>query len=200
MRLLIWPLVLTLFLLVGIIAVISPFTERHQVKRTLPIHKTLYLERGIYDEEMFHIIAAAIEWNEVTDGQVIFDVKRLPQRNIDMSNSIIFIDVNPDYPEIILLDAINNNTTLGYFDSGNGFPFILLVDERISDGIYNAVIMHELGHALGLEHIKGSEGIGTLMYPITDVSANHITKTDLYYFCKLYNCDSSKFHVISQIQ
>ena len=198
-RLLLWPIVLTLLLLGGIVWVAAPAPHQHKTY-ALPVHKTLYLERSIYNEEMFHIVEAAIEWNEATNGQVIFDIKRLPQSDIDPTNAVIILNVTPDYPKIIACDRFNYYATVGYTDIDPSLDSILLVDERITNKEYSAIVMHELGHELGLEHIRGIEGINTLMCPNITLGASHITNIDLHYFCKLYHCDESKFHGISEIQ
>jgi predicted Zn-dependent protease len=113
------------------------------------------------------------------------------------ADAIVIFNVTPDFPDIIILDSIKNYSTLGYYNS-RGLDYIALVDARISEANYNAVVMHELGHALGLEHPDLDDhpeiGIGTLMYSMIDAGSNHITKDDLKQFCKLYHCDSSKFH------
>jgi hypothetical protein len=192
----IFTLAFTIGLLFVFAEVATPIVQRTHAEHKLPIHKTLYLERGIYDDQMFHILAAAMEWNQATNGQVVFDIKRLPAK-INPIDAIIVFNVTPDYPDIILLDSVKNYSTLGYYNN-RGLDYIALVDERITNSNYNAVVMHELGHALGLDHPDTDDhpeiGIGTLMYSVVDAGSNHITNDDLKQLCKLYNCDSSKFH------
>lgn len=186
--------------------VLPPPPAREEVTHTLPIHKTLYIERNVYNDELFHIIDAAIEWNQATDGQVVFDIKRMPRMHISPSDSVIFFNVTPDYPDIIILDNSRkrNLSTLGYFNGDRVLPYIALVDERISDDDYTGVVLHELGHFLGLEHPDSDEhpeiGIGTLMYSNVDAGSLHITQGDLKQFCELYHCDASKFHGVSEVQ
>lgn len=204
MRLFIYPLILLILIMVGFAELAAPIAARRQIPHTLPVHKTLYLERGVSDEEMLHILQAAMEWHEVTDGQVTFDIKKLPSRDILPSEAIIIYNVSPDYPDIILLDAVKHHSTLGYFNNDRGLEYIALVDERITDSDFNAVVMHELGHSLGLDHPDSEDhperGIGSLMYSTIDAGSNHITSLDLKQFCQLYHCDSSKFHGVSEVQ
>lgn len=194
MRLFLWPLVLILALVLGFGAVIAPLVEQRKPHYRLPVHKTIYLEGSVYDEQLYHILRATMEWNEATNGQVSFDIQRLPQRNLDPTQSIVIMNVSPGHPQIILLDMIDEWNTLGYTGHTGPLTYILLVDQRIDDASEESVIMHELGHALGMQHIEGIAGIGTLMYPTTDFEARHITDTDLWHFCQLYHCDSRQFH------
>lgn len=201
MRLFFYPVILTIALLVVFAEIATPFIQRHpRMTHTLPVHKILYLERGMPDEEALHILAAAMEWHEVTNGEVTFDIKRLPQKDIMPSDAIIIFNVTPDFPEVLLLDGVNDYSTLGFFNDDAGVDYISLVDERISEDYYTPVIMHELGHALGLEHPNSKKhpeiGIGSLMYSTINEGSNHITDLDLEQFCKLYHCDASKYHGI----
>lgn len=184
---------ITIMLLIGFVAVAGPYLHTpKQYPET--VHKTLYLDRYMGEWETEEVIAAALEWHEASGGLVTFDVKMLPDSNINPTDAIIIIDVTPDYPEIILIDHINGNSTLGYFNSDSGMGFIALVNARISADDYRGVVLHELGHALGLEHNKDMDGIGTLMYPTIDYGATYITPTDVANFCKLYHCDPKKLH------
>jgi len=201
MRLFFWSIILSILLILGFAELAAPIAAQHRrTPHTLPVHKTLYLERGIDDEEMIHILQATLEWSEATNGQVIFDVKRLPQQNLMPLDAIVIYNVTPDYPDIILLDAVKKFSTLGYFNNDRGLDYIALVETRISDRDFTPVIMHELGHSLGLEHPDTEDhpeiGIGSLMHSTIDEGSNHITDLDLKQFCTLYHCDASKFHGI----
>jgi hypothetical protein len=182
MRLFIYPIFLTALLLMVFASITTPFLQRHKVSYNLPVHKTLYLGHDIYDNEMYHVIAAAIEWNEATNGEVVFDIKMLPQQGIKLSEAIIILNETADSPDVIMLDNKNGFGTLGLFDDAHGLDYIALVDERIVEKDYDSIIMHEMGHSLGMDHIKDIEGVGTLMYPSIDLGSEHITNTDLYYF------------------
>jgi hypothetical protein len=206
MRLFLYPLILTILILIGFAEVATPIVQPRTsyMRHELPVHKTLYLERGIYEDQMYYITLAAMEWYDVTNGQVVFDIRRLPQTNINPSEAIVVLNVTPDYPEMLILDSMNHRTTLGLYNANNGLPSIELVDERITVDDYTAVVMHEMGHALGLEHPDDEahplRGVGSLMFSSIMLGNEHITDLDLKRFCQLYHCDASKFHGVPQIQ
>lgn len=157
------------------------------------VHTTLYLGHDFSPEEQEIILEAALEWSQATNHIVEYDVVVLPTKNtIDVTKSVVFVKESPDHPEIMLMDFASKTKTLGLFNGRSQVPYIALVTERLDDENYKEVVLHELGHSLGLEHIKGTDGIGTLMYPYTDLGADFITETDLKKFCELYHCDASK--------
>lgn len=208
MRLFIWSIALSLILLLSFTEVVSIVLPPppHEETRKLPIHKTLYIDRNVYDDEMLHIIAAAIEWNEATNGLVTLDVKRMPRPDISATDSVVFFNVSPDFPDIIILDNSRKRSlsTLAYYNGGRILPYIAVVDARIPDKDFTGVMLHELGHYLGLEHPDDEDhpeiGVGSLMHSTIDEGSNHITSEDMRRFCKLYNCDWKKFHGVPEVQ
>jgi hypothetical protein len=164
----------------------STLVHRHQDH--LPIHKTLYIGRNVFDDQINAISSAAIKWNQATKGQISFDIKMMPAR-INISNGIIINNVSPDFLDAILLDQTNENSTLAFMNDHGRIPVIGLVDERINESLIVPVVMHELGHAIGLEHA----GSGTIMYPSISQESNDITKTDLEQLCDIYHCDIKQF-------
>ena len=155
------------------------------------VHKTLYLDNTFDDDEIDFIIAATLEWNVATEGRVIYDVAMLPTTNRAkvLADGIIVIKVTPDFPKVILYDLTNQNNTLGYWEENEGpIPYIGIISSRISNARYKSVVMHEIGHSLGLKHNEGESGIGTLMYPTIDEGSNTITPADIKKFCELHRC------------
>jgi hypothetical protein len=159
---------------------------------SLPAEQTLYLDTSLSDDEAITVIGAALEWQTATRGLVHYNIVKLPitKDTID-ENVIIVFSVSPYFPEILSLDKESSKTHLGYYDSHGDTPYIVLVSERLTPDNYKSVILHELGHALGLKHNNGDEGMGTLMYPDIELGSKSITNTDLDNFCKLYGCNST---------
>lgn len=154
------------------------------------VHKIIYLDRNFDDIEQEHIIMAALQWSEATNHIVEYDVVQLPSREkIDVTRALFFVKVSADYPDVVIMDNIKKTTTLGYFQDRGPLPYISLIQDRLNEDNYEAVVLHELGHSLGLEHLEGPEGWNTLMYPYVDLGSDHITEKDLVQFCKLYKCD-----------
>lgn len=185
---------IAIMMLIGLDIVSLPILQHH-ISRDLPVHKTLYVDRNLSNNDFDVIVSAANEWQSATHGLVKYDVVRMPAKNIDAKNSIIIVGVSEDFPEIIAFDSQDmDRTHLAYFDSGSSLPYIALVVSRISENEYKSVLMHELGHSLGLKHNTGDNGIGTLMYPDIDLGSDKITDIDLANFCKRYGCDASQLH------
>ena len=154
----------------------------------LPVKTTLYLDREFTDWEVDAITEAADDWSIATNNKVQFNIVKLPAQ-IETSNAIVVLKVTEDFPKVVLIDKVNQGSTLGLYDSNEFVPYIYLVTDRLNETIYKPVIEHELGHSLGLDHITGENGIGTLMYPSIEEGSYDITDTDLIYFCKIYECD-----------
>jgi hypothetical protein len=158
------------------------------------VHKTLYLDRTFNQEEVELIVEATYEWNAATEGRVSYDVVVLPaHRKIDVTQAIVVIKVTPDFPKIMLLDFANKNITLGYWEDGEGpIPYIAMVAGRSHDRSFKSVMLHEIGHSLGLKHNEGETGIGTLMYPTIDEGSDTITPFDVSKYCELRHCTKSQ--------
>lgn len=183
---------LTTALLLLVVSTYSANNMHHDPVYPTTLHKVIYVDPKFDEKEYVFITWAASEWTERTNHIITFEVVKLPQKILDFNKGIIIIKVDEYDPDILELDSFNHNATLGLCSTEGSIPNIKLVGSRIKDKYYKAVVAHELGHSLGLEHNKGLEGVDTLMYPAVDFGADHITKTDLENLCKLYHCDAKK--------
>lgn len=193
MRQMFWSFVLTIVMTFCFWIMAVPVAY-HPKSYPAHYHKTLYLDRNMSQYELEQIVAATIEWHEATGGIVTFDVKRLPQPDIIPANAILMLHVTPDFPDIIILDNLNQNSTLGLYTHESSIYYIALVADRLTEDDYKSVVLHELGHAVGLEHNEGENGVGTLMYPSIEKGADRITYTDIKKFCKLYRCNPAELY------
>jgi hypothetical protein len=159
------------------------------------IHKTIYIDRSFNEEERGAIVNAAAYWMIDTNHIAEFNIVEFPS-NVDpmlnKNNTLIITKISSDYPTVIGMDRENKQYTLAYYSDGGILPAIYLIEDRMPDKQFQAIVMHEIGHALGLEHLNGDDNIGTLMYPTSDFMADHITKKDLVEFCQIYSCSADQ--------
>lgn len=189
-----WVFVLSVIVLAGVWSVAITVWPGPKVYPA-HVHKTLYVDRYLDDDTFEAISYAAIRWSVGTNHIIDYDVVRMPitdhKEIADPEASIVIVGVSPEYPDVIQSDTENGESTLGiYKERCTALPVIELVLDRILDpDTLEMVLMHEMGHSVGLKHNEGMDGVGTLMYPDVMLGADFITVTDRENFCKLYNCD-----------
>lgn len=162
------------------------------VKFQTHFHKILYIDPNFSEEEYVYISMAANEWEEKTQHIASFTIVRLPQKQIDFKNGILILKVNEYDPVILFLDKYKKVDHEGFYDDDSLVKNIRLVSVRLSKKNYKQTVLHELGHALGLAHNRGIDGIGTLMFPALNYGSPTITQDDLINFCKIYHCNADK--------
>lgn len=161
------------------------------------VHKNLYLDRNLNEFYEIQIDEAVGRWTVATNHIAEFDVIRLPVKNMDTvrndPDAIVVTVESEDHPDIILLDKENKNSTVAFCNVRAPIPILAWVDGRLDDANFEKVMLHELGHAMSLEHSpEDATGIDQIMYHTTDLMANGITDADLKQFCTIYHCDASK--------
>jgi predicted Zn-dependent protease len=159
--------------------------------------KTVYIDKAFnYKEEGF-IIDAIKEWECATNYRLKYTVvfKYDNVKSIDPTTSLLIRKVNHNDPLIIESDnyreqhekQTTKRHTVGLFHSDKNItPEILLVDDRLTNYSYKIVAMHEIGHALGLDH---NPSTNTIMYRHSDMSQSYITSEDIKDFCEHYTCE-----------
>lgn len=167
-----------------------------KINESKHIHRTLYVDSRFSEEEDLAIINVAKRWTAATNHIAEIDVAFMPTeiKDENTSLSIMVLNESPSFPPVVMLDRGNHNSTCGIYNGSEmEYPIIAIVDERINDiNLFEQVVMHEVGHSLGLAHLTGDDNFFTLMYPITDLMAPGLTLKDLAAFCKIYHCDPSK--------
>jgi predicted Zn-dependent protease len=150
-------------------------------------HSILYIDYKFSNQEKEYITNAAFDWERATNRIVTFDIIYLPTiRTIDLDKGLLILKVDSLDPEIIILDiAAKKSQMLGICQEYKSIPYIKLVSTRLDSSNYQAVVTHELGHLIGLNH---TNELYTLMYPTVDFGSPTITESDMNRFCKIYSC------------
>lgn len=155
------------------------------------VHKKVYVSSDFDQHELSLIKQAAEEWKVETHGLATFEVNygfdsEVYESIIGKSDSMVVTKSGVNEPLVIALDIIVRRNILGYFITYFKVQTILLVPDRmIDDDYYRAVIIHEMGHSIGLSHLNKEE---TIMHDSMD-ETYHLTKTDIRWFCRAYYCD-----------
>jgi hypothetical protein len=181
-----------LFYIYGIAIEVYPT----KIDESKHIHRTLYVDTRFSDEEASAIELVAKRWTEATNHIADIDVVLMPA-DVKVENrwsSIMVLNESPSFPPVVVLDRDNHNSTCGVYNGSEmEYPVIAIITQRIDNvNLFQQVVMHEVGHALGLKHLTGDDNFFTLMYPNTGLMAPGITPKDLAEFCQIYHCDSRK--------
>jgi hypothetical protein len=157
------------------------------------IHRVLYLDRDFTEEQQQIITDAATRWNTATNHIVDFQVALLPDHSWaqHLNQAIVVVVESEDHPDVLFRDAAadEGNYAIAFFDGSRPIPMLAVITSRLNGDNFEKTILHELGHALRLEH---SQEDFTLMNRYSITMANGITRSDLIQFCKIYHCDASK--------
>lgn len=188
--------ILTLFITQTFNTVTHPILNKY----ISPIHKhkTLYLDPDLSFNEAFLVVEAAQHWTKRTKGLVKFDIKLTPS-NKDLifanpNESVAITTISSSSSDVKFLDIKNENSTLAFYTTRYPLPTIVLIPERIEDeegyyddNYYRTVIIHEIGHAIGLDHVSTTEN--SIMYPTAGEDGPFfLTDADMKNFCLVYYC------------
>jgi hypothetical protein len=161
-------------------------------------HRTLYISEKFTQNQRQAIKEEALVWQNKTNAIVTFDFEKLEGNYLKATNNpkdSLVIQMLPIEDLFVQEQDLNarkksgNDLTiiLGAYDIGkHPVPTIIIVDERIkTESGFKNVALHEIGHALELDHDSNEEAI---MYKDVGDWAKTVTLVDLAAFCKLHSC------------
>jgi hypothetical protein len=185
-------IIITLLSVLAFYFVAIHHSTTSNVSKRTHIEKVIYIDRKFNPQQKNLIQLAAAEWQNKTKGIVKFTIANLPVKTLDVDNSVVINCVSPDDPNIILVDSFagGNAQHLGLTDMSATIPNVKIVEARIaSSHTFKSVILHELGHVIGLKHNDVNQDFNTVMFPSADFGSDNITNIDLKNFCTIYQCN-----------
>ena len=138
-------------------------------------------------------LSAMGQWNRQTGGAVFFTEVPFPATTLAQERFLgVLIGVaNSDHPNILIMDAMAKGTVLGVTFSGTRSPasnqtLILMVQDRLDNESWRGVMLHELGHSVGIGHLGDTEAVMYHLYKRN--SSKCLLKSDLDAFCEKQVC------------
>lgn len=158
--------------------------------------KRIYVDGTLTLDEIVCIREASNHWVHRTKGLVRMNVvyvdhdkKNFPEKTT--YNDIVIRKLNSDSAFVLLTEKIEKIAVYAFYEQKNLYSEINLVTDRyLTNKICTSVVMHELGHSLGLSHAKTSNA---LMSEGFDKMSEDISDVDIIEFCKIYNCKPDDF-------
>jgi Matrixin len=137
----------------------------HQVLRTIPV----YIDKLFSAQDELAIDDAIQEWNYAMNGYVIltvrtyqFDMQPEMIRDAFLEGGVLLMEVKDGNP--IIPDDDFRHRTLAWVDEIGGHDLWVVRDRVSTEQRLHGVVLHELGHILGLPHINDQPSIMQAVY------------------------------------
>lgn len=140
---------------------------------------------GFTTEQRQSIHDGLLEWEVATNHTVTF-VEVSTQDRSQALLTIVSISRND-------LNKVYGHDLIGRCNY-RGEDNILLEATDVSKRDFAQTVLHEIGHAVGLDHDEDmSHRKQTTMMSHTDDSSDHLTCRDMRSFCEVWQCDANTF-------
>ncbi len=170
-------------------------SQRVPIQRDGTIQQTVYVDERFTIEEYWTIHSAAREWFFVSRQKVIFNLiypSRIDESQHDR-NVIVKTDSHHSWVESReeqYKASKEKREILGFWRPWAWRSqewYLYIVTDRLSDlSKFRAVAMHELGHALFLDHHTNGEGI---LNAAVNMKVGCLTAADMQEFVRVYSQD-----------
>lgn len=160
------------------IAILAPLALMACMWQLNPTHHyDLDIETGFTSDQHKMIVQAGESWTAATNGMIIFG-------QIDHAGDPTTITVT-GMPIADLQSKWGDGTAgVCWWTGGENSDLYLSTD--VDPDTFKHIALHELGHALGLDHT----GSGTVMCAYNSCASHGITCADVEQFCRIWNCNA----------
>jgi hypothetical protein len=153
-----------------------------------------YVDVGFSSAEKVAILASVAEWNWVLNGYARLDVRTLEfDMDIGTLREIVLTGQGLIFVQRFDADDITQEVGESVLGWSPGAPSneVSIVSDRIGTRNLKTIVMHEIGHALGAQHLYIRN---TLMFPQYQGNAPCIDKITVQYLATVRDWDWTKMN------